>query len=325
MNKILIITAVGILGFWLAYLIYTALMQPSTTPVAIVANSKKENTNEIQWDPTNSPKIVDQTRYTQEKNKLQSYVSIVRTTPVSTDTMATKKEAITSLRSMLYDEQLYPAIRASAGEVLIDTFFNVGMQLGEPIFGSGTFTEDDIFALAKYTYSVHPTQKLALLIPYIGLRFYPNSMSWESVLNSIKIYTQVAGTTKDMSPCGNMSKLWSIVYLAQKNGIDLWEEYSDFNIFFSTWIVKCQEKNKSLVAFMWLAAISDTPATDININKSKELLALIIKNKSDIDALTINLRQSYFVAKKEPDTESIVDRLTQQYPEFASYIASYSL
>ena len=94
-------------------------------------------------------------------------------------------------------------------------------------------------------------------------------------------------------------------------------------MFFSTGIVKCQEKNKSLVAFMWLAAISDSSSTDANTLKSKELLELITRNKSDIDALVINLKQSYFTKNREPDTESIVIRLVEKYPEFASYIASY--
>ena len=73
---------------------------------------------------------------------------------------------------------------------------------------------------------------------------------------------------------------------------------------------------------MWLAALSDSPENEINNLKVQELLTFIESKKSPTDRLVLNLKQSYFAPMKEPDTESIVDRLTQKYPEFQAYLNS---
>lgn len=258
-----------------------------------------------------------------DRGKLWYAIDIVRDTPITPENTSSKYEAMRKVRSLFDDTAVSPDIRANAWVFIVDRFFDVWMQLGEPIFGNKNFTEEDIFDFAIAANQLSPTHRLPILISYIWLRFFPQKISADFINKNLNDYKNLNTIKPDTNLCGNTNKIGSIIYLAEKANIILSAEYSDSHRYFNEAMAICPDRRKSTIAFMWLAAISDTPETEINNTKAKELIEFIIKNKSETDGLSINLKQSYFTTNKEPDTESIVVRLTQKYPEFNSYIASY--
>lgn len=244
-------------------------------------------------------------------------------TPLTEENKDGKINIVRWLRDILYDTSTDPSIRAMAWEVIIDTFFNVGMQLGEWAFDNKNYTETDIFELGKYSMALADTYRTPLLISYIGLRFYPDQIDAEFVKNALAMHERLNSSWTDPNKCGNLNKLGSIMYLAEKEGFDLGKYARDYNQYFNEAFSLCRDARKSTIAFMWLAAISDSEVTPQNTAKATELIDFIIMKKSPQDRLVENLKQSYFTENKEPDTESIVLRLVDKYPKFKSYIDTF--
>ncbi len=315
----LIITVIGI-GLWLYNQrpVENTPVTPAIPEVTPIVNSTTGITN---TQATVENGVLVFTGVSLEAfNDLGIAYDDVYQTPLTPETKASKIESLRTARTILDNNAVHPDVRASAGELLVSVFFDYGMQLGEGVFGTTEFTEDDIFEMGKFAADVGRSRKTPLLVSYIALRFYPDQIDAQTVRNAINNYLLLEKRYPTTNTCSSLSKIGSLIYLSGKNGLDLGSEFSDYNVYFNMAFEGCTENKKPLVAFMWLAALSDTPDSEANQAKAGELLSYIKSTISRSDRLVLNLKQSYFQTVKEPDTESIVARLIAKYPEFKVYL-----
>lgn len=229
--------------------------------------------------------------------------------------------AIKSLKELSLDESAEVGVRATAGQMVVGTFFNYGMALSKG-FSTTTPNERDIYNYAKYVSTLGDSERNSLLTAYIGLRFYDKEETKESITELLHSYQRYVKNNSSSNPCGNGSKFASVIYLSQKSKhADVSEEFGDYYSNFEKTINDaCHGDGKILPEFMWLAAISDIGTTQKEYKKGMELVTLVTKDISQDSPLVKNLRSSYFVNNKEPDTESIVTRLISTSPAFATFI-----
>lgn len=233
-----------------------------------------------------------------------------------------KTEAIKVLKDLSLDESVQKGVRVISGEKVVSNFFNSGVIHAKGFSTSTDFNEKEVYEYAKYINSLGGTGRNNLLAAYIGLRFYDNEETRESISSSLHSYQEYVKKNGDTNACGNGSKFASVIYLSQKSKhADVSDEFGDYYTNFEkVYSTQCGEDRKPLVAFMWLAAISDIGSSTKENDKARELLSVVTKDTTDSSRLVRNLKQSYFVQNKEPDTASIVERLVIKYPEFKDFI-----
>lgn len=235
-----------------------------------------------------------------------------------------KIQILKEFKTISLDQTLDKKIRLVAGEQVTASFFNHGMSLGSSFSSSTTdplLIEREVYAYAKYLNTLGATPLNSLLTAYIGLRFYPDEMSKDIVSNLLKSSIESSGSAQPR--CSTLSKRASVIYLASKNiRTDVSEEFGNYYANFEKAFEICKDQKNSLVAFMWLAAISDIGDSKEELQKANELVTLITKDTSDANPLVSNLKKSYFPENKEPDTVSIVERLRSKYPKFDTFIKS---
>lgn len=238
-----------------------------------------------------------------------------------TTSIEDKISALKSLKEISLDESNDSLVRIDAGEAVVSSFFDHGTTLSSGFSEEKDFDERDIYEYAKIINSLGDSQRNSLLTAYIALRFYSNEVDKDFVsrlLNSHLNYLSKYGIT---SPCSDTSKFASVVYLSQKNAhTDVSDEFGDYFDLFDKAFSNCKELNKVNMGFMWLAAISDIGTSSIEQEKAQELVEYITRDTSDNSALVRNLKRSYFTQIPEPDTETIVKRLVEMYPEFDLFI-----
>jgi hypothetical protein len=231
-----------------------------------------------------------------------------------------KIELVKDLKTTSLDEKVDPQTRVEAAKVVTSTFFDHGTALSKG-FSENGFSEREVYEYAKEMSAVADSDRLPLLAAYIGLRFYSNEMDKESVADYLHTYQRVLATKGTDNLCGNSSKFASVIYLSQKNQhTDVSEDFGNYFKNFQIAFSKCPAYRKTAVAFMWLAAISDIGSTTAEEAKGQELLTLITADTSKDSPLAQNLSKSYFSPNPEPDTQSIVDRFVQKYPEFKLFL-----
>ena len=238
----------------------------------------------------------------------------------SSSTEYSKKiDSIKFLKHVSLNNDIPEKNRVLAGSSVVSSFFSNGVELKDG-FSSEEFNERSIYEYAKKINNINSGHSaiLPLYVAYIGLRFYPEEYSKKQVLDLLE--TSKTASLSDISsrPCRNQSKVSSIIYMASKNkNTDITTEYGNYySSFENTFNNICDSKSKSIVAFMWLAAISDVANTEKENKKAEELIEFIKNNLINDDSLTRNLKSSYFVKDKEPDTKSIVERISVKYPTF---------
>lgn len=236
--------------------------------------------------------------------------------------IATKVKALKSLKELSFDEEKSSAFRVLAGETVVKNFFDFGMILSEG-FSEKPFTEREIYEYAKYLNTLDDSERNSLLTAYIGLRFYPEEMTRESVSELLHSHQRyMKRINRDSFDCSGMSKFSSVIYLSQKNSwTDVSQEFGDYYQNFDNTFNQCSFfPRRDMIAFMWLAALSDIGNSPKEIEKSQELVTFLTDKKTDTTALKKNLKYSYFVQNPEPDTVSIVQRLISKYPAFKEFI-----
>lgn len=243
----------------------------------------------------------------------------------STSTEYTIEEKINALRFLKNhstDEKVNKVVRVKSGEKVVDSFFNNGTVLSKGFTKSDNFNEREVYEYAKYIDSLGGTGRNSLLIAYIGLRFYDNEETKESISKLLRSFQEYTSKNGDTNACGNGSKFASVIYLSQKSKhADVSNEFGDYYTNFErVYNSQCSEDKRVMVAFMWLAAISDIGNSEKENQKAKELLSVVTRDSSEKSRLVRNLKLSYFSQVKEPDTVSIVERLVAKYPEFKVFI-----
>jgi hypothetical protein len=243
----------------------------------------------------------------------------------STSTNYTKEDkivAVKTLKDISHDETLDREVRVMAGQKVVGTFFNYGANLTEGFSTSSEFSEREVYEYAKYVATLGGSGRNDLLTAYIGLRFYDKEQTKESVTALIHSYQKYIDKNGENNICGDRSKLASVIYLSQKSGhTDVSNEFGDYYTNFEkAFNADCSQDGKVMVAFMWLAAVSDIGNSPKENKKAQELLTLVTKDTSNNSSLVRNLKQSYLSEIKEPDTVSIVERLVLKYPEFKVFV-----
>ncbi len=272
----------------------------------------------------NAQNLLKQSRNALKPTEVQGilkYISVLH----SPDTDTEKKiEVLKELKKISFDETQDKRVRLVAGEQVTGSFFNYGMSLAASFSGSTTdplVIEREVYTYAKYINKLGDTPLNSLFTAYIGLRFYPEEMNKEIVSNLLK--SSIAISPSNKSACGVLSKRASVIYLSSKNvNTDVSKEFGSYYTNFEKAFEVCKDQKNSLVAFMWLAAISDIGSSQEEFQKANDLVTLIIKDTSDANPLVSNLKKSYFPKNKEPDTVSIVERLRSKYPKFDTFIKS---
>lgn len=258
-------------------------------------------------------------KVSKERKFSNSNINLTEKIISETTTKSGKVASLKVLKDMSLDVNLPDKNRVLAGTAVVSTFFSNGMDLREG-FSNEKFTERDIYEYAKKVNNINSgySSLLPLHISYIGLRFYPEEYSKKDVLNLLEISNSASKNDASLNVCRNQSKVSSIIYLASKSkNTDITAEYGNYySSFEKVFNTLCQDFEKNSVAFMWLAAISDFSKSEKEDKKAEELIKYMKDNRIPNDNLSRNLKYSYFVEDKEPDTESIVERISIKYPAF---------
>ncbi len=259
---------------------------------------------------------IDETYVLGKQNELYSF----------NDSSQSKVEVIKELKDVSLDTKINTKTRLLAGTVVVGSFFDFGMQL-EKGFSPNSFTEREIYEYSKQINSLG-NSKTDLLTAYIGLTFYPQEMTAESVSSLLRSYQEYAKNLSSTdTDCSGESKFASVLYLSQKNNLTpVIDEFGNYFDAFERADNLCRTNRKKNVfrQFMWLAALSDIGKSSREEEKAQEIVQFLIDKENLVSKATLSqyLKNSYFASKKEPDTVIIVDRLIAKYPAFKSFVES---
>lgn len=233
-----------------------------------------------------------------------------------------KIKIIKNLKEVSLDETKDKDTRIVAGQAVVGNFFDFGISLSEGFSPQG-FSEREIYEYAKHINTLGDSGRNSLLTAYIGLRFYSNEIDKNFIAELIRSHKRYAEKNGRVT-CGEASKLSSVLYMSKKSPhTDVTPEFGDYYASFKNAFENvCPVERRTVVGFMWLAAISDIGTSEIEESRAKWLLTYITRDTTEKSELVRNLKASYFGSTQEPDTVSIVERLMVKYPEFKVFIES---